>query len=348
MRGRPQLVVERPPAQPAPEEVAPERLLAPLRERGYALPEAGAPLRVALVGQDTYFLACALEAPSRWAEPVFEDFRSGADPGRLMEHLRAFAPHLVVVFRPELIPAGLFGELGAVTIGWLTEPLPRSHEGDGAHPDQLRRLEYLAATDAANFDRVVSFDPLVVDAAARHVPVWRSVPLPVADSLYVERIESDPECRPLFIGRSTPHREQMIERAKHALELLHISHGTKAQELADALARTTISVNLHNEPYPSFENRVSISLAAGRLLLSEPLSPTHGLEPGIDFIEVTNPWEVDQAIWAVKQYPEAYEPMRLRGRLKAELFRASRVYPRLVNAALHDLAVFGSRRAPGG
>ncbi|MEX2195741.1 MAG: hypothetical protein WD844_10695 [Thermoleophilaceae bacterium] len=347
MRGRPQLVVERPPADPAPEEVAPERVAGPLRSAGYSLPAAGEPLRVALVGQDTYFLACALEAPSRWAEPAFEEFRSGADPGRLLDRLRAADPHLVVVFRPELIPAGLFAQLGAVTIGWLTEPLPRAEDGSGAHPDQLRRLEYLGATDAGNFDRIVSFDPLMVTAAARHVPVWRSVPLPVADSIYVERIESDPECRPLFIGRSTPHREEMIERAKHVMELLHISHGTKAQELSDALRRTTISVNLHNEPYPSFENRVSLSLAAGRLLLSEPLSPTHGLEPGIDFIEVTNPWEVDQAIWAVKQYPEAYEPMRLRGRLKAELFRASRVYPRLVNAALHDLSVFGSQRSPG-
>ena len=347
MRGRPQLVVEQPLVQPRPEEVAPERLLRPLRERGYALPAAGEPLRVALVGQDTYFLACALEAPCPWAEPAFEDFRSGADPDRLMLRVRAFDPHVVVVFRPELIPAGLFAELRAVTIGWLTEPLPRTPDGDGAHPDQLRRLEYLSATDASNFDRIVSFDPLVVRAARRYVPVWRSVPLPVADSLYVDRIESDPECRPIFIGRSTPHRERMLERSKHYLELLHIAHGTKAEELADALRRATISVNLHNEPYPSFENRVSISLAAGRLVVSEPLSPTHGLEPGIDFVEVTNAWEVDQAIWAVKQYPEAYEPMRLRGRLKAELFRASRVYPRLVNAALHDLAVFGSERRLG-
>lgn len=343
MRGRPQLVVERRTPDPAPEEVAPERIREPLRSAGYALPSGSEPFRVALVGQDTYFLACALEGPRAWAEPVFEDFRAGADADRLLTHLEGIDPHLIVVFRPELIPAGLFHDLRALTIGWLTEPLPRE-SADGAHPDLVRRLEYLRAVDPSNFDRVVSFDPLVVSAAAAHVPVWRSVPLPVADSMYVERIESDPDCRPIFIGRSTPHREAMLERCKHYLELLHISHGTKAHELRDAFARTTISINLHNEPYRSFENRVSLSLAAGRLLISEPLEPTHGLEPGIDYIEVVNPYEVDQAVWAVKQYPEAYEPMRLRGRLKAELFRASRVYPRLVGAALHDVAVFGSAR----
>ena len=34
-----------------------------------------------------------------------------------------------------------------------------------------------------------------------------------------------------------------------------------------------IAVNLHNNPYPSFENRVCIALAAGHLVISESLSP---------------------------------------------------------------------------
>lgn len=344
MRDRPQVVVERPVADVTPEEVAPDRVLERLRKGGYGMPRGGERLRVALVGQDTFFLACALEPPCSWAEPVFEDFRAGADPQRLIERLRGLDPHVVVVFRPELIPPGLFGDLPALTLGWLTEPLPRSPDGNGAHPDQVRRLEYLAATDPGNVDRVVSFDPLVVSAAAQYLHVWRSVPLPVADSIFVDRIASDRESRPLFIGRSTPHRERMLERSKHVMELLHISHGTKRDELRDAFKRTTVSVNLHNEPYPSFENRVPLSLAAGRLVISEPLSPSHGLEPGIDYVEVADPWELERAIWAVKSYPEAYRPMRLRGRLKAELFRASRIYPRLVAAALHDVAVFGSER----
>ena len=35
--------------------------------------------------------------------------------------------------------------------------------------------------DAANFDRIVSFDPLVAPAADPIVRVWRSFPIPVSE-----------------------------------------------------------------------------------------------------------------------------------------------------------------------
>ena len=53
-----------------------------------------------------------------------------------------------------------------------------------------------------------------------------------------------------------------------------------------------VAINVHNEPYPSFENRVCLHLAAGHLVLSEPLSPTHGLEPGIDYVEFHRPQQL--------------------------------------------------------
>ncbi|HXD56267.1 MAG TPA: hypothetical protein VN606_00030 [Thermoleophilaceae bacterium] len=332
-----------PPAAPEATELIPERVRNRLRELGYPLPEPGELLRLALVGQTTYFHQCALEEPSAWASPAFFDFRSGADAHAMVERVRAFDPHVVLVFRPELIPARAFNGLHALTLGWLTEPLPRGSETD-PHPDLVRRLEYLRAADRANFDRIVCFDPLVIPAASAILPVWRSVPLPVADSLYVDEIATDPGVRPLFIGRSTPHREWMLEMSKHKTDLLHVGHGTSLEDLRELLRGTTIGVNLHNEAYPSFENRVAILMAAGRLVVSEPLSPTHGLEPGIDYIEATNPWELYKGIWSVRHYPEAWELMRLRGRVKAELFRASRVYPRLLANTFHDVAVFGSER----
>lgn len=44
-------------------------------------------------------------------------------------------------------------------------------------------------------------------------------------------------------------------------------------------------MNIHNEPYPTFENRVFLHLAAGQLVISEPLDPGHGLEAGHDYLE---------------------------------------------------------------
>jgi hypothetical protein len=42
--------------------------------------------------------------------------------------------------------------------------------------------------------------------------------------------------------------------------------------------------------------------------------------------------------------PGAFESIRVRGRAKAELYRASSVYPRLIHDLYLDLAAFGTRR----
>ena len=87
--------------------------------------------------------------------------------------------------------------------------------------------------------------------------------------------------RILFVGRSTPHRESFLGRTKGEFDVLHIAFGVGAAELDEVMRTHDVAINLHNEPYPSFENRVCLHLAAGHLVISETLSPTHGLEPGI-------------------------------------------------------------------
>ena len=63
--------------------------------------------RLAFVGQGTFFEACALDdgvVPG--VRTQFVEFRKDADVETLLRDLRAFAPHVVVVFRPEIIPPG--------------------------------------------------------------------------------------------------------------------------------------------------------------------------------------------------------------------------------------------------
>ena len=90
--------------------------------------------------------------------------------------------------------------------------------------------------------------------------------------------------RVLFLGYSTEHREQWLVDSKHRFDVLHAAHGVFGDRLLALFARTDVAINLHGEPYPTFENRVSLHLAAGHLLLSEELSPLHGLEPDVDFL----------------------------------------------------------------
>ena len=308
----------------------------------YATPPAGAPARIAFVGQETYFRAAALTSPTAEVLPRFIEFRAGSDPHPMLEAIESFAPDVVIVFRPEGIPAGFFVGLRVPTLGFLTEPLPRGE--DKPHPDLEVRLAETRIIDRTNFDRIVSFDPLFVEVADPLAPVWRSVPLPVDDRFFAPVRPSAVPPRVVFIGRSTQHREHFLMDVKHYFDLVHMAHGIFGDALLELLRQTDVGINVPNEPYPSFENRVSLHLAAGNLVLSEPLSPTHGLEPGIDYVEVRHPQDLLKAIERIRLYPDLYRRVRIRGRRKAEAFRASRVYPRLVHDLFLDLEVFGTER----
>lgn len=299
-------------------------------------------MRVVFVGQRQSFAYCVPP------EEPFVDHRDGVDPGPMLAQVSTLRPDVVVVFRPELVPPGAFDRLDAVTLGCKTEPVPHE-EQSLAHPDQRLRLWELTRTDVGQFDRIVSFHPLSVDAAhAAGVPVWRSLPLPVADVLFapVRRVTRHPP-RLLFLGCSTEHREHWLVDVKHHFDLLHIAHGVHGEALRRLFAGTDVAINLHREDYPSFENRVPLHLAAGHLVLTERLSPTHGIEPGIDVVELSSPGALVEAVQAVRARPDRWSAVRRRGRRKAEQFRASRVWPRLLADLKRDLLAFGSARRAG-
>ena len=89
----------------------------------YPAPPEGAPLRLAFVGQQTYFRACAMDEDSDPDRTAFLDYRDGRDPELLRARLAAFAPHAVVVFRPETRPGRAAGRPAVPILGFLTEPI---------------------------------------------------------------------------------------------------------------------------------------------------------------------------------------------------------------------------------
>lgn len=299
-------------------------------------------MRVAFVGQSVFFAQCSLEAAADGVEPFFVDFRSAAPPEPMLARLRELDPDVVLVFRPEIVPRGAFDGLRARTIGYLTEPLPRSAKDE--HPDLLARFGWLKEVDPGNFDRIVCFDPLIADTAASVLAVWRALPIPVADSLFCDVRERARPPRLLFVGRSTEHREALLAPVKARHPLVHIGHGLHGERLIRFMGRADVQLNLHNNPYPSFENRVCIALAAGHLTISEQLSPRHGLEPGRDYLEFDDARQLAELVAQLERDPDAYRDVQRRGRERAEDFRASRVYPPLVREALGDIEANGSGR----
>jgi hypothetical protein len=299
-------------------------------------------VRVAFVGQSVFFAQCALEHASDGLEPTFIDFRAGSAPARLLGELTDLDPDVVLVFRPEIIPRGLFDGLRASTIGYLTEPLPRT--GNARHRDLEQRMWWLEQVDAGNFDRIVSFDPLIAETAANVLEVWRSLPLPVADSMFMEPRESARPPRLLFVGRSTEHRELLLAPLKERYPIVHIAHGLYGEPLRRFLREADVQLNLHNNPYPSFENRVCIALAAAHLVITEPLSPTHELRAGVEYLEAQTPAELLGLVERLIADPAAFADVRDAGRRSAERFRASSVYPALIRDALADVSERGGAR----
>lgn len=283
-----------------------------------------------------------MSLPAEGLEPSFHDFRAAASPGPLLSGLQALDPDVVLVFRPEIIPPGLFNSLRALTIGYLTEPLPR-RRGRG-HRDLRARLDWLRQVDRHNFDRIISFDPLIGESAGTILPVWRSLPLPVDDGLFMDvSVRAHPP-RLLFVGRSTAHRESILEPIKQRYPIVHIGHGLFEERLQRFLAEADVQLNLHNNPYPTFENRVCLALAAGQLVISEPLSPLHGLQPGCDHLEASDAASFLALIKELMDTPNAFLDIQGAGRQQAERFRASRVYPELIREAVNDVEKVGSER----
>jgi glycosyl transferase family 1 len=300
------------------------------------------PLRVAFVGQGVYFRQCSLEDPTDGLEPAFIDFRAAAPVAPLLSRLESLDPDVVLVFRPEIIPSGAFASLRAVTIGYLTEPLPRQPNDD--HPDLRTRMWWLEQVDAENFDRVVSFDPLIADTAESVLSVWRSLAIPVADSVFMDVRPRGRPPRLLFVGRSTEHREQLLAPIKRAHSIVHIGHGLFGEPLMRFLRGADVQLNLHNHPYPTFENRVCIALAAGHLVISEPLSPDHGLRAGEHYLQASTPEQLLELVEELMRSDDAFRAVQDAGREQAERFRASSVFPSLVRDALADVAENGSGR----
>jgi hypothetical protein len=269
---------------------------------------------VAFVGPRDVVELCAQRAPTRAIVPEVVDHHAGGDTELMRARVRAHRPHVVVVFGAQSVPPGAFAGLDALTVGWEI--------GDGA------------GEPAAGFDRVVG----------RGAGAWRSIPLPVDDAVFGPVRPMGERPRVVFVGESTAERERWLTEVKHRFDVLHVAHGLHGARLLELFARVDVAINLHDGDQPGFEHRVPVHLAAGHLVLSAPLSPLHGLEPDLDFLEVRGPKQLEWAVEGLVLSGAGRSSVRVRGRRKAEAFRASRVYPRLLADLAADVTAFGSAR----
>ena len=222
------------------------------------------------------------------------------------------------------------------TVARRRRPPMRLEEAEARVVATIERRAPAAAQAAPGppWDRLVALDP----QAARGRDLWRLIPPPVDDRLFARPQRPTAPPRVLVAQPSTGHREALLTAAKHAHDLRHIAHGITPQTLGPTLRGADVAVAIGEEPGGRFEHAVALHLAAGHLVITDALTPAHGLEPGIDVLHAGDERQVAEAVGAAKASADGHFAVRVRGHMKAERFRASVVWPRLVGDLLDERA----------
>jgi hypothetical protein len=284
----------------------------------------GPPVRVAFAGPAVWLDGCA-PGPTDGLVAATFPISAGQHVAQADADLHAFGPDVTVVLDPLGIPALALGENAGVSLGVLVGGLPAATEA--------KRLDA--------FDRLVSFRPALTGRAAGRQPLWRAIPPPVSDALFQEPRSLHGAPRVMSVGRSTPHREKLLLPAKHHHDLLQLIHGVSGETLIEILTAYDVGVYVAPEPGGGFGAQVGMHLAAGQLLLTDGLDPAHGLERDIDYLQVKDAAALVWTLDRLARFPEMYRRIRVRGRMKAEQYRSSRLFARVVHDLLADVAAFG-------
>ena len=295
-------------------------------------------VKACFVGQREYFEQCSLLEPAGGVEPFFVDHRGGSDPSPVRVALDEIRPDVVLVFRPETLPAGFLRGVEALTLGFNTEPIPRDAAG-AVHPEQAFRLSELAQTDASQFDRIITFDPMgAATAESAGIPVWRSVPLPVADHLYAASLAA---ARP-----PAAHRvRRLFDRAPRAMARRPSSTSSTcctsspacvsppawtARRRASSGARSTsASTSTSARSHPSRTASASTSPPATSSSANPSTPPTASSRASTTSRSAPRPSCATSSA-PIHTDPDAFRTIRIRGHAKSATFRASSVFPRLL------------------
>jgi hypothetical protein len=275
------------------------------------------PVRVAFVGRRARCWPHMFEQPTAEIEPAFAEADSGV--------LAGLDADVVVALDPDARAAAALRGVAGRSVAIVT----------GADATALD------AFDATCFDRVVALHAELAQESGDRV--WRSLAPPVNDALFAP-VAPAAGLSFVALGRRTPRRARFLDDPEHALDLRVVDPAPVGQALVELFGASAIAVNVRETDEPAFELRVPMHLAAGHLVVTEPLAPLRGLEPGLDVLVARTPRELMAILGALRRMPDLHHRVRLRGRRKAEHFRASAVYARLVGDLQRDVAAFGSAR----
>lgn len=285
-------------------------------------------LRVAFVGTRPWIDNCAPTLAANGIAPSRFELGMGESLERFVASLRSEHVDVTVVFDPSGLSPELLRELPGNTLGLHPRP----------------NVDSKLAAVAGSLDRVASFFPSMTGVPAGETTLWRAIPPPVSDAVYGDVRRPRTGMKAMTVGRASDHRERMLLKAKHHHDLLQVVHGLSGDALIELLREYDIGVFVSPWPGGAYGAQIGMHLAAGQLLLAEAPTPAHGLERNIDYLHFDSADGLTWILDRLRRFPEMYHRIRVRGRLKAEQYRASRVFARIAHDLLADVHAFGSGR----
>ncbi len=258
-----------------------------------------------------------------------------ASPTPHMENLQA--QRLSIVIEPSGVPPAQLARIPQPQIWWFVSPLQNQtteNQTRGARIGEFSRkwlAEYVRPLTAVR----QSPKPLLIVGDTKSLEKanrtgFKAVVSPPAISDSVFHPASTPVRSAVFMTPPNPNVYQTLFTDRLSVPVHDFSPATFARSDAHVPSDLRFGISIGKSVLREFPILAAAHLAAGNALISEPLFPLHGLEPGIDYFEVTSPEELHHVSNYFEREPSAARLMAYRGRQKAEYFRASRVWPKIL------------------
>ncbi len=204
-----------------------------------------------------------------------------------------FNADINIFFRGELVPVDVLNMLNGINVNLSSEPFPKIINRSLIYTeDSLNRFKFFLRIFERPFDYIFHYDEISKTFFEKQgIELSGYFPFPVATEV-IKPARLQKKWDIFFSGRSTPHRDDYFGPLKRDFNFLHINHGVVGPDLLEFIHKCKIAVNIHAENEISWEPRTQFLMAAGALLVSEPLSQTCPLQPGVDYIEVKDQFEM--------------------------------------------------------
>ncbi len=243
-----------------------------------------------------------------------------------------------VIVEPSTIPREQLAQIPQPHIWWFLAPLQnettRNHiKGSAIGKFSARWLsDYTRPLE----DRGLAQRPLVIvsDVTSQDTVTKAGFeaivsPPAVADVLFREPMSGGPGGK--FFIPTAPNEYQEMFLSQLDLPEERVDALQAPAQLEESASEVHgFGVSIGRSPLREFPVLAAAHLAVANCLISEPLFPLHGLEPGIDYFEITSPEELFHLTQYLDRNPDASRMMAYRGRRKADYFLASRVWANII------------------